>query len=123
MKLSLLLMAAILVAGCAKAATPPKAAVADNHVATVDDCQQVYSRMLVIALATEVDPEHKFSDAENIEALKSIDQHYTQRGNRDEWFRACVGHANPQQIQCMSNAEDLDSMGLCAKLFNHPSKN
>ncbi len=66
MKLSLLLMAAILVAGCAKAATPPKAAVADNHVATVDDCQQVYSRMLVIALATEVDPEHKFSDAENI---------------------------------------------------------
>jgi hypothetical protein len=123
MKFSLFLSATILVAGCAKTATPPKAAVVDNHVANIDDCQQVYNRMLVIALATEVDPDHTFSDAENIEALKSIDQHYTQRGNKAEWFRTCVGHANPQQIACMSNAEDLEAMGLCAKLFNHPTKN
>lgn len=119
MKLSIL-MAVLLLAGCAKSPQTKAAATAAPTTASVTDCDRVYGRMLAIAVATEVDPDHTFNDAQNLEALSQVDEVYTQRGNKATWYQACVGHANSEQIECMSNANDLEGMGLCAHLFNHP---
>jgi hypothetical protein len=116
------LLGALLLVACSHTTHPT---VAPAHVtrASVEDCKRVYDHLLDVTLNNEVDPNHTIAAAQRYLALEDIDVIYRMRGNTETFFNACVGIANPEQIECMSQAEDLDKVSLCAHLFNHPSQN
>jgi hypothetical protein len=114
MKLGLVFATLLLVA-CTKTVTSAKAP--KPALATADDCNKVYNRLCAIAVRDSMDPDNEYSPEEHQAAMELVDQHYRENGTSEKFFVSCMGRANTDQTQCMANANDLQSVKLCAQLF------
>lgn len=103
----------LVLVGCAKA-TPAKTPIAG---ASMDDCTQVYGRMLAISLVQNLDPDHSFSKAETEAGIRLLDKQYQEQGTTQKFFGYCRNKLNTEQVSCMLGANSFEDMSLCDKMF------
>lgn len=115
MKLGLVFAALSMVA-CAKTVTPAKAPTKPAP-ATAEDCNAVWSKLVAIAVRDHMDPDGNYNKQEHAAAMELMDQHFQDAGVKGRFFISCISTANVDQTRCMSEADDVQGVAMCAKLF------
>jgi len=105
----------LLLAACATHSLP-KTQSSATALASIDSCEKVYGRLLVISLA-QLDPDQAYSKAEREAAVTLLDKQYNSSGTTQKFFAHCVGHMTNEQVLCMQKAESFNQMSTCQELL------
>ena len=92
-----------------------------SRVVTEADCNDAYSRILAIAMCENLTPEQAASPDVVLQLGKDFDNYYRSEGVTSAFYESCMHKMNLNQIMCMKHAESLETMSMCAKLFEAPS--
>lgn len=109
-----LLPVLVLVAGCAHAPPPTKAAPPSPPKVTAVDCSKAYDNLLGIALGER---DEQFTPEQMPRAKVMLDLIWQVDGHKEKFFNFCMDVPNVQQITCIQHAPSLEGMTTCMRMF------
>jgi hypothetical protein len=99
----------------------PVSATADLPVkqpsATLQECDAVWHRILVVNILGAEDTNRSYSDEEQNDAIKYLDFTFDRKGLKKQFYNGICTTLNHNQAECMSNALSFEAMDMCEKAF------
>lgn len=88
-----------------------------SHNNRVDDCNDVYQRVLGLTFDQQVDPQHEYGGDKREYGIHLLNEQFVESGARQKFYKFCINKMSEEQIACVKTVTTVEGMDTCNQLI------